>query len=219
MLEATIFDMDGLLIDSEPFWRQSHIEALGEYGVKITEDDVRAMAGKRTDEVVEHWRQTHDLLGVSNDDLESRVVGQVIEHIKQKGTTLEGATTLLKMLQARALPIAIASSSAPEVIEAVIGKLGLEGYITLAYSAKHEASGKPHPGVFLTTAQKLQVSPGNCVVFEDAASGIKAAKDAGMKCVAVPELVNANKPEIHKADLVLKSLSDVTWDMLTGLWD
>jgi len=217
MIEAVIFDMDGLLIDSEPFWRASHISALARHDVVITEDDVRAMAGKRTDEVVRYWREHHGLTHVPNENLETEIAEKVIANINLHGEELPGVRKVIALLEEHSIPMALASSSSPEIITAVMNKLALAKHIKLAYSAKNEQFGKPHPGVFLTTAKKLGVRAENCIVFEDALSGIRAAKAAGMKCVAVPEAVNRDKPEFREADLILNSLSEVTWPMLETL--
>lgn len=217
--KAAIFDMDGLLIDSEPFWRASHMAAVADHGVQITEDEVRLMAGRRTDEVVGHWRKTYDLNHITSDDLEARVVAKVIESIKLNGKELPGVKKIIKLLKSHDIPMAVASSSAPEIINVVLEKLVLHQHIQLAYSAKYEKFGKPHPGVFLTTAKKLGVQPADCLVFEDALSGVKAAKAAGMKCIAVPEKDNLNKQEMATlADLIIPSLKDINWTTITKLF-
>jgi HAD superfamily hydrolase (TIGR01509 family) len=219
MIEAAIFDMDGLLIDSEPLWHESHIAALNEHGVEITGHDVRKMAGRRTDEVVRHWRETHGIEHVPNETLEASVVGKVIENIRINGEELPGVRSLIALFEEHKVPMAVASSSAPEIIEVVLDKLGLHQHMQLAYSAKYEEFGKPHPGVFLTTAFKLGVAPENCIVFEDSLNGVRAAKAAGMKCVAVPEAANIDKPEFAaEADIVVPSLEDVDWAMLYRLF-
>jgi beta-phosphoglucomutase-like phosphatase (HAD superfamily) len=219
MIKAAIFDMDGLLIDSEPFWRKSHVEALAEYDVTITEDDVRKMAGQRTDEVVRHWRETYNLTHIPNELLEESIVRRVMENITLKGQELPGVRSLIMLFNEHAIPMAVASSSAPEVIETVLVKLGLKDEMQFAYSAKYEPFGKPHPGVFLTTAEKLNVDVSDCVVFEDSLSGIRAAKSANMKCVAVPEEANMNKPEFtQEADIVMSTLEHVDWPTLTALF-
>lgn len=219
MLEAGIFDIDGLLIDSEPFWRRAHIEVVAYHGGAITEDDVRKMAGRRTDEVVNHWRENHNMAHVAPEKLEAAVVGRVKASIRKHGKALPGAYRLLQMFQDHNIPVALASSSAQDIIDTVIETLGLSPYIQFSRSAKMEKQGKPHPDVFLSTAKLLGCSPSQCVVFEDALSGIKAAKAAGMKCITVPEDVNLKKPEFHElADKVKSSLEDVTWKDITGLW-
>jgi len=220
MIEAVIFDMDGLLIDSEPYWRKSHVSAVAEHGVKITEDNVRQMAGKRTDEVVRHWRDTQGLTHVPNDVLVLSVVSRVIESISLNGQELPGVRKIISIIEEHSIPMAVASSSSPEIIEIVLKKLDLNKHMKLAYSAKYEKFGKPHPGVFITTAKKLAVNPANCVVFEDSLSGVRAAKSAGMKCIAIPDVENLNKPEFsYEADLVLNSLEKVSWETMLGLFN
>jgi sugar-phosphatase len=219
-LKAAIFDMDGLLIDSEPIWQQSHIAVLDKRGVTITADDVRAVAGRRTDEVVEIWRDKHDLRHVPNEELRKEVIQKVIDGVKLNGKALPGAQRMLQMLQDCNIPIAIASSSSVDIIDAVIEKLNIRDYLTLTYSAVNETLGKPHPGVFLTTAEKLGVKPEECVVFEDALSGIRAAIAAGMKCIAVPEDVNIDKPEFsEESHLKVASLEDIKWEDITRLFE
>lgn len=218
MIAAAIFDMDGLLIDSEPFWRQSHIEVNAAHGYTITEEDVRAMAGHRTDEVVRHWIEKNDWENADEKALALEVVGKVIEHVKVSGSALPGVDRIVELLQAHAVPIAIASSSTPELIAVVMEKLSLKGKVTLTHSAVHEEFGKPHPAVFLTTAKKLGVEPADCLVFEDAISGVRAAKAAGMKCIAVPEQANRQKPEFNEADLLVYSLADVHWPTIQELF-
>lgn len=215
---AAIFDMDGLLIDSEPYWRLAHIEVVAKYGVSISEDDVRQMAGRRTDEVVEYWRNVHNIK-VSGKDLEKEVVSTVLKSIRLHGKELPGVRHVISLLEQHGLVLALASSSSPEIIEAVLDKLKLAEHFATTYSAKFEEYGKPHPGVFITTAKKLGIETNECLVLEDALSGIRAAKAAGMKCIAVPEKVNFNHSEFKsEADIVLASLNDVKWETITELY-
>jgi beta-phosphoglucomutase-like phosphatase (HAD superfamily) len=218
MMEAVIFDMDGLLIDSEPIWRRSHVDTLARYGANITEDQIRTMAGKRTDEIVQYWRGKYNLMHIPNDDLEAQIVAQVLDGIRLKGCEMPGVSSLIKLLESHDIPMAVASSSAPDTINVVLDKLGISNKMQLIHSAKHEEFGKPHPAVFLTTAKRLGVDPAHCIVFEDSLSGVRAAKAAGMKCVAVPEMENINKPEFKdEADLIIDSLEKIKWETLTQL--
>ena len=217
VIQAAIFDMDGVLIDSEPLWRASHIAALASYGVTITEDHVRAMAGKRTDEVMRHWRENYELDQVSDSALEKDVVSRVQEKIRLVGQELPGVRELIALFANHHVPLAVASSSAPEVIETVLDKLSLADQFLVVHSAKYEEKGKPHPGIFLTTARRLAVSPTHCLVFEDSLNGVRAALAAGMTCVAIPEPVNINNPEFQKADLVVSSLADLSWEIVAEL--
>lgn len=148
MIKAAIFDMDGLLIDSEPFWRRAHVEALAEHGVTIVEDDVRKMAGQRTDEVVRHWRETHNLTHIPNETLEASVVKRVMESITLEGRELPGVRALILLFKNHAIPMAVASSSAPEVIETVLTKLGLKDEYAIYLLGQTRAIWQATPGCF-----------------------------------------------------------------------
>ncbi len=218
MLKAAIFDMDGLLIDSEPHWRQANLTMLADHGITAADNDLKVYTGIRTLDVVQMQRKTYGLSEADHHQMAQKIFDNVIKHIKERGTALEGAHDLLKTIKGRGIPIALASSSPPEVIEAVINKLDIADYIDLTCSAVYEEHGKPHPAVYLTTAKRLGVAPEDCVAFEDSVAGVTAALAAGMKCVAVPENQNFDHPAIRKADLVLKTLAEVRWEMITTLW-
>lgn len=217
MLKAVIFDMDGLLIDSEPFWHQSHREVVASYGHTITDDDVRAVAGRRTDEVAQGWHDRFPIKQATPDQTASAVIHKVIGHINQSGRALSGVNHVIKLFIDHHIPMAVASSSSPDIIVAVLERLGLQEVMQAVHSAVHEQHGKPDPAVFLTTASKLNVKPETCLVFEDSISGVQAAKAAGMYCIAVPEVVNRRRPELKIADQIVGSLANITWPLITAL--
>lgn len=177
------------------------------------------MAGKRTDEVVNHWREALQLEHVETDALENDVVEAVLSSIINHGKELPGVFHILEILKSNGIPMAVASSSSQIIIDTVLSTLGLKDYFEFSYSAKNEPHGKPHPGVFITTAKRLGFKPGNCVVFEDAISGVQAAKAAHMLCIAVPESANYDKPEYDIADLKVPSLEVVNWETIKALND
>lgn len=212
MIKAVIFDMDGLLIDSEPFWRLSHRQALAEIGHAVTEDDVRKMAGRRTNEVTKHWQERFGFQNPSHEVLAEQVVDKVIENIHHKGQALAGVDELIKELHEHDVPMAVASSSTSRLIDAVLEKLGVAAYMHAIHSGEHERRGKPFPDVFLSAAKSLAVEPKECVVFEDSLNGVKAAKAAGMYCIAVPEVpYEASEFEAAGADRIVGSLDEVHW--------
>jgi HAD superfamily hydrolase (TIGR01509 family) len=218
MFKAVIFDMDGLLIDSEPFWRRSHIEVLANHGYKITEEDARAGAGKRTPDQVLVWHEMFKWQDLSNEDLVNEITDNVTNLIRLNGKALPGVHKVIKMFQIHKIPMAVASSSAEKIIEAVLDYLGIKSNFVFSYSAENEKRGKPFPDVFLTTANKLKVKPAECLVFEDSINGVKAAKAAGMKCIAVPEFPY-NAEEFKAADIVMSTLENVDWPMIEKLWN
>ena len=217
MISAIIFDMDGVLIDSEPFWQESEIEAFGLLGLALTREMCMQTMGLRVDEVVEYWRRRHAFDGAPADTLEDAIIGGVVERILSKGEAKEGAAHALEFFRAKGLRVALASSSAYRLIGAVTERLSLSGEFEVVYSAEEEEYGKPHPGVYLSTARRLGVPPAECVAIEDSFNGVLAAKAARMKCVAVPEPAQRREPRFCIADAVLDSLADLNEDLWQGL--
>ena len=203
---AAIFDMDGLLIDSEPLWQDAEIATYAPYDVPVTRDLCRATAGRRIDEVLALWHERFDWQGPAVEEMVERVLETVTDMIMARGEALPGVHQTFDTLSRAGLRLAIASSSPPPLIEAVVEKLGLKHYLELIHSGIHEARGKPDPAVFLTTAEKLGVAPNRCLVFEDAPAGVAAGKAAGMTVIAVPSVFEPDDPGIQAADRVEHSL-------------
>ncbi|MCB1216819.1 hexitol phosphatase HxpB [bacterium] len=207
-MQAVIFDMDGLLIDSEPFWRDAEVAVLNPLGVPITHDDCAQFAGLRIREVVANWRELYPWDGESTDSVADRIQQQLCDSIRERGQLLPGAKELVRELHGRDYPLAIATSSAPDVVDAVMAVSGLRDCFRVIASASAEQYGKPHPAVYLTAARQLGMEPQHCLVFEDALLGIIAAKAARMTVVAVPEELNRGDVRFQLADRVIESLRD-----------
>jgi len=217
VLEAVIFDMDGLLIDSEPLWIRAEIEVFGAVGVRLGEDDCALTKGLRVDDVVAFWHQRKGFANATPADVEARLVTRVAELIASEGRALPGIATALAAARSGGRKIALASSSTPPIIAAALGRLGLATAFDVVQSAATEAYGKPHPGVFLETASRLGVAPLACVVIEDSMTGVIAAKAARMRCLAVPFDHPSHDPRFVLADIVLGTLEAVSSEMLEGL--
>ena len=207
-IAAAIFDMDGLLIDSEPLWQDAELACFLPLGVPVTRDLCRESAGRRIDEVVRLWHQRFGWDGPTVEEMVERVLETVTELILERAEPLPGVLDTMTTLHARGIPMAIASSSPPALIEAVVGALKIDDYLELTHSGVHEERGKPDPAVFLSTARKLGVAPHCCLVFEDAPAGVTAARRAGMRVVAVPSVFDPSDPAFGQADQVLRSLQE-----------
>ena len=206
-MKAVIFDMDGVLIDSEPLWRQAERELFGAVGLHLADDDMRRTMGLRVDEVVDHWFARHPWPDPDHAGLAARIVDRVRELITADGAPLPGVLDSVAACADAGLPLAVASSSAHRIIDLTLRRLGIADQFAVVCSAEDEPYGKPHPGVFLTTAAQLGVEPTDCLVIEDSVNGMVAAKAARMRCVVVPEHPEqVGDPRFALADHVLDSL-------------
>ncbi|KAB2865867.1 MAG: hexitol phosphatase HxpB [Anaerolineae bacterium] len=207
MIEAVIFDMDGLLIDSEPFWQEAEITTFANVGLHLTEQDCTKTMGLRLDEVVEFWYRYQSWNHYSKKEIEDAIKTRYLELVRERGEAKTGVMETLRFMQAQNIPMAIASSSYMELIECVVERLAIGPYLTVLCSAEYEPFGKPNPSVYLSAADKLGVSRLKCLVFEDSFRGLLAAKAAEMKCVCVPDPSLAGDPRLSIADKVIPTLA------------
>jgi sugar-phosphatase len=211
---AAIFDLDGLLIDSEPLWVRAEMQVFAEVGCVLCEDDCALTKGLRTDDVVAYWNAKHPFEGAAEKVVEERLIARVAELIGTEGRALPGIAHAIDVARREGLSLALASSSPPLVIDAALGRLGLRETFAVVQSAHGLAYGKPHPEIFLLTAQRLNVSALECVVFEDSLTGLVAAKAARMRCIAVPFDWPEHDARFALADHVVGSLADVAQSFL-----
>jgi HAD superfamily hydrolase (TIGR01509 family) len=214
---AVIFDLDGLLIDSEPFWRRAEIEVFARVGVHLTEQDTRQTMGLRIDDAVHHWYERRPWEGMAPVEVERAVTARVAELIEDEGAPMPGALAVIDLCRDRSIPMAVCSGSYAMVIEAALDRLGISASMSAWHSAEWEPLGKPHPGAYLSTAAKMGVDPTACLAFEDSFHGAISAKAARMRVVAVPEPAALSSPRWGFCDLVLGSLESFDGDALGAL--
>jgi len=208
MIKAVIFDMDGLLINSEEFWQESESKVFNALGVSTNKDMFVQFMGKRIDEVVDLMWIKQQWKSSSKIEVVNSIVENVIQRVTEKGIALPGVIDTLDAVRKNNYKIALASSSKMKIINAVLDKLMIRDYFEVIHSAEFENFGKPHPQIFITTAKMLSVKPSECLVFEDSLNGVIAALAANMKCIAVPERNATNRSKFIIADKVLDSLID-----------
>ena len=207
-IEAVVFDMDGILLDSEPIWRATERRVFRRLGIDVTEEDLMRTMGVRIADVVRLWHERQPWIGPSVDDVAEEVVAGVAEAIERDGVLHEGAVAAIDRFRALGLRLALASSSPMRLIDAVLKLGSLEGRFDAVVTAEDEDRGKPDPAVYLTAARALGVEAARCLAIEDSIAGIRAAKSAGMVCVAIPERP-AGEAEDAGADLVLASPAEL----------
>jgi beta-phosphoglucomutase-like phosphatase (HAD superfamily) len=217
VIEAVIFDMDGLLIDSEPLWEAAEMRIFPALGVPLTPELKQQTTGLRSNEIVAHWYARYPWTTPAPALVAGMIVEGVAALVRERGTAKDGAHSVLRLCAGQHLPLAIASSSAMVIIDAVLEKLAIRPYFQLLHSAENETYGKPHPAVYISTAQGLGVAPERCLAFEDSPNGVLAAKAAKMLCVAVPHPPLRQDRTFHIADAVVDSLADVDLAMLDRL--
>jgi mannitol-1-/sugar-/sorbitol-6-/2-deoxyglucose-6-phosphatase len=213
MLTATLFDMDGLLLDSEILWHKAELKILGDLGVPIPPGEVRLTKGMFVSEVVDYWFAQHPWGAPSRPDVVAMILQAVGDLVESEGVMMPGALRAVELASERG-PIAVASSTPMPLIMRSLANFNLVDLFQSIHSADIEPYGKPHPGVFLTAAKALSASPTSCLVFEDSAAGVLAAKAGRMTCVAVPVADELRMPAFQIADLVLNSLDELTPEWL-----
>ncbi|MFT5789730.1 MAG: HAD superfamily hydrolase (TIGR01509 family) [Shewanella sp.] len=186
-LKAVIFDMDGVLIDSEPVWQIAEHRVMTDLGLNISIEDTVETTGLRIDQVVAFWYARCPWSNYDNKQTAQAIVDQVVSHILVEGTPMQGAITALKTCQQHGLKIGLATSSSSDIIDAVLNKLEIGSYFQAIKSAEHLTYGKPHPEVYLNCADALNIDPINCLAIEDSFNGLVAARAANMQTIAIPE--------------------------------
>ena len=198
--EAVIFDMDGVLIDSEPLWKIAMEDVFKSVGCNLTRKDFQKTVGLRIDEVIRYWYCYSPWENATTDDVERRIIERMVELLTQNGKPLLGVIPTLEFLKSKGLKIGLATSSYTILINTVLDVLQIRHYFDFTHSAENEDYGKPHPAVYLTVARFLGVDSTKCLVIEDSLNGIISGKAARMKVVCIPEKTHSPEPKLIVAD-------------------
>jgi beta-phosphoglucomutase len=212
--KAVIWDMDGVIADTGHYHLSAWQEIFRKRGIKFTEEDFKRNFGRRNDTII------RDTLGeqITQDEIDSiarekeetfrRIIGQKVR-------PFPGAVELIKSLEKQGFRMAIASSTPIENIQLITDSLGIGNCFQALVTGHDVTEGKPSPQVFLLAAKRLGVKPENCIVIEDAVSGVAAAKRAGMPCLAVTN--THPRQRLKGADLIVDTLKAVTINDIEGL--
>lgn len=214
---AAIFDMDGLLIDSEPLWDQAELDVMASLGVDISRrHELPDTLGLRIDMVVELWFAHQPWQGPGREEVTERIIKRAIALVEEKRPLLPGAVDAVALCKAQGLKIGLASASPLHMLEKVLTMFGLRQHFDAIASAEKLPFSKPHPQVYLDCAQRLGVSALSCVALEDSVNGMIASKAARMRSIVVPEHENYTDPRFALADVKLSSLTELTATHLLG---
>ena len=215
MIEAVIFDLDGVLLESEEVWDTVREELVRERGGRYDAEVQRAMMGMSS---LEWSRYLHDVAGVPDEpeEINAEVMRRMLAAYGERLPLLPGAVDAVRRLGER-FPLGLASSSNRVLIDRVLETAGVAALFRATVSSEEVAQGKPAPDVYLETARQLGVAPGLCAAVEDSHGGIRSAHAAGMRVVAIP---NASYPPgddaLAHADVVLGSLAELTPEVVSG---
>ena len=214
MVAAVIFDMDGLLVDSEPVWDKARAMMARAAGKDWNGDDHKAVMGVSTREWVDYMIGRLDL-SMPPQAVEAEIIAQMVALYERRIPFFEGALEAVALV-CQAFPAGLASGSPRTLIDTVTGHPGLAGKFQAIFSADQVGRGKPAPDVYLETAAALGVAPGDCVCLEDSGNGILAGKNAGMRVIAVPDpRFPPAADKLARADLVLDSLTQFSRETLS----
>ncbi len=206
--QAVIFDMDGVLIDSEPLWRRAEVRVLGGLGVPLTEEMCHQTMGLRVDEMVQHWHRTYPWQGATQEQVAEDILALVMDLVRQEGRPLPGVRMLLEALAGRSARVGLATSSPSVLIDCVLDALEFGPFFAATCSAENQPLGKPHPGVYLQAARLLDTPAEHCLAVEDSVNGVRAALAAGMTAAAVP--APDTTPDFPGEALVFPHMAELT---------
>jgi HAD superfamily hydrolase (TIGR01509 family) len=215
LIEAIVFDMDGVLIESEEVWDAVREKYVRERGARYDDEIQRAMMGMSSHE----WsRYLHETAGVPDEpeEINAEVVRRMLDAYRERLPLFDGAVDAVRRLADR-YPLAVASSSNRPLIDTVLDVAGLTQYFRATVSSEEVPRGKPAPDVYLEAARRLGVEPDRCAAVEDSHSGIRSAKAAGMLVIAIPNPSYPPDAEaLAQADVVIRSLDELTPELIAS---
>ncbi|MGG6107471.1 hexitol phosphatase HxpB [Pantoea allii] len=214
---AALFDMDGLLIDSEPLWDRAEMDIFSTLNLDLTRrHELPDTLGLRIDQTVRMWYETLPWSGPSQQEVTQRIIARAMELIATQRPLLPGVESALTLCKQHGLKIGLVSASPLFMLEGVLEMFNLRHYFDVLSSAENLPYSKPHPQVYLQAADALRIDPLHCVALEDSVNGMVASKAARMRAVVVPAAAHQDDARWSLADVKLSSLTQLTRAHLLG---
>jgi len=210
MIKAFIFDMDGVIIDSEPLHFQTDRMVMKKYGVDISDDELNSFVGVTNPEMWAILIQRYNINATVEELLEIQYQYKAQVFGQSELQPIIGIPELIMDLKEKGISVALASSSSRQFIELVLRSLHIYDSFDVIISGEEVTHGKPAPDIFLKAAEELKVAPKECIVLEDSGNGVKAAKAAGMKCIAYFN-PNSGIQDISLADYTVNTLENLNY--------
>lgn len=204
-LKAVIFDMDGVLIDSELYWRMAEYSVLTDLNVKLNFADYKKNIGKRVDETVSYWYQKSPWKKKTKRDVQKDIINKATTLVLQHALLKKGAFETITYFFNKKIPLFIASTAPRSLITQIMVRLQLRQYFKYLYSGFSLKNSKPSPQIYQNLIRMFSLPLKNCLVIEDSPAGILAAKRAGLFCVALPPRHLRNDKIYKSADMVVSS--------------
>jgi len=216
-MHAVVFDMDGTLLASEHLWKQAEKTVFSALGVDVKPELVPLTEQMSAPQVVAFWHQRDPWKSRSFEQVENDVVDEVARLIRQHGQPLPGVMPLLDQLQQHNIPVGLATNAPARLIPVVFDTLKVGDYFAAATSADEVVNSKPAPDIYQSALNKLSVSANQAIAIEDTLTGVKSAKNAGIKTIAVPETEKWHDARFDVADLKVASLEEINYHDLIKL--
>lgn len=218
MLESVIFDMDGVIIDSEPLHDKKNQVLYKELGIEVPLELQYSFTGTSH---IRKWTTLKKMFGLSQDIDELIAMDRDMGYEYTKRNIgfmkpIDGIKSLIEDLRMNDIKLAVASSSPMDMIQMVLSSFKLESYFDKLVTADYVKKSKPEPDIFLYAAKQLGTDPADCIVIEDSGNGVRAAKKAGMKCIGYRN-INSGKQDLSMADMVVDSLMELDYKKLTAV--
>lgn len=208
-IDTVIFDMDGVLIDSEPLWKAAEIKVFETIGIDFIKVGGEKTVGLRIDEVIDYWYEKYPWENKTKAQVVDEIMLEMVNGIQANGEPMKGVIEILEFFKSKGMKIGLASSSYQVLIDTSLEKLRIAHYFDVTLSAQNCTYGKPHPEVYIETAKLLKSEPQNCLVIEDSLNGVIAGKAAKMNVVAVPDGTHTVTEQLKVADLRVDNLKEL----------